>query len=368
MTTPKSLQMQTRMQTANAAEPLSPISSSGGLLMFKVNSRRGLGACHKTTQEQFLKQMGIISTVDIELEEVLMPEQAHLLVVALSHKSMGDSLCDPNFTEEEWAKTCCLQQGLIKLGEQLFVKSLSGELTHEESKQWLQKKKENDEASVCNCEAHLLYNEYREFFDISPPLNDDSGKRLALNLIPRIISSANIIVTDLSSGSGMEISFILKLPSGMEIMYSSTATAPYVGYGDFVGFETYTAAQRRLQSEPLARQARLRMSGDVQSPPGSSAAAKQLAIAQGSIYACGQFKTKVTTEKKIVSVNLFKDMTARIALATMSPTDPGDRSLGILKYEFLDSSIGYNIRLEDDLCQFASVLVGALKDSMTSVY
>ena len=146
-------------------------------------------------------------------------------------------------------------------------------------------------------------------------------------------------------------------------MYSSTATPAYVGYGDFVGFETYTAAQRRLQSEPLARQARLRMSGDVQSPPGSSAAAKQHAIAQAGIYACGQFKTKVTTEKNIVSVNLFKDMTARVALATMSPMDPGDRSLGILKYEFLDSSIGYNIRFEDDLSQFASVLVGALKYS-----
>ena len=73
--------------------------------------------------------MGIMSTVDIEL-----PEVAHLLVVALSHKSMGNYLCDPNFTEEEWAKTCSLQQGLIKLGEQLFVKRLSGELNQDESK------------------------------------------------------------------------------------------------------------------------------------------------------------------------------------------------------------------------------------------
>ena len=78
----------------------------------------------------------------------------------------------------------------------------------------------------------------------------------------------------------------------------------------------------------FTRQRRLQLCGVVQSPTGISAKAKQRALAQAGIYACGQFKDK---ERKIASVNLFKDMTACVTLASTRPTNPGDDSLGVLK-------------------------------------
>ena len=60
----------------------------------------------------------------------------------------------------------------------------------------------------------------------------------------------------------------------------------------------------------------------MQSPPGNTTDVKNLTVLQAGIYAVGQLANlpeKPDEGRPIASIIIFKDMTATIALATVSP-------------------------------------------------
>lgn len=106
-------------------------------------------------------------------------------------------------------------------------------------------------------------------------------------------------------------------------------------------------------------------SGEVESPTTDN---KCAAFAQAGIYAVGSFAnmTKMKDrEISLPSIVLYKDYTASIGLASLTPTPIlGDElTLGKVSFEYVDSPFGYDTK---DMRKFASVFVGVLQYSMQS--
>lgn len=134
-------------------------------------------------------------------------------------------------------------------------------------KQWLEKS--FGPTPLCGCIAHAdeeFYNNIgASLIEISPPLTDDSGYRLASSLIPFVLRVSNIANLKLESarqGPMTTVKYILELPNG--------DTSLFTGRPDFHILQSYSFIERRL-GKPIKREHRIRGGvGEIQSPPGSS--------------------------------------------------------------------------------------------------
>ena len=113
------------------------------------------------------------------------------------------------------------------------------------------------------------------------------------------------------SGTSCLVKYILQLPSG--------DTSMYTGWPDFQMLQCFSRMEERLGRHKMCKQ-RVRGIGEVQSPPGVGEEAKDAALAQASIYTVEQFaKMRCATKGRILTVILYKNITAHIAIATVDP-------------------------------------------------
>ena len=102
------------------------------------------------------------------------------------------------------------------------------------------------ETCVCECPAHSndeFFPIMSELFEITPPLNDDTGNTLASFILPFILKSAamnNLIFDTTKLGSTGTVNYILQLPSGETSMFT-----------DFIMLQHYSRAERRLGKDFL---------------------------------------------------------------------------------------------------------------------
>ena len=218
-------------------------------------------ASSREVQEAFLKEVGMFaSEIDLNPQEVLSQEQAKLLCVAMSHKSMelpGIILSDPYFTEEQWKlvvnekhslldevmkKRSLLEEVKIFLGDQDEEKKEKKEelgCRLEELINHLDCSRKQHTMPLCLCIAHEVHDpknvEDPKFFKmiqelvcISPPLNDHKGKQLGGLLFTHLFDLAglnDVVFEEIQQGSLSRVKYFLRLPSGTECLYC--------GYPDF---------------------------------------------------------------------------------------------------------------------------------------
>ena len=312
-------------------------------------------------KESFLKIVGTISSQDIEIMHVMSKQNAEVLACALSHEYYDDpDLIDPYFTAEEWRRVTNKRRSMIDRAKELFEED-SPQLGVEE---WMH---DIDQLKLCECIAHQDDENYQHclssLIEISVPLTDDSGNTLASKLTKFILDKTdqdNIEFKSCLLGSDSSVSYMLKLPSGKEILYDAYI---FRGHGDFILEQRFSLAERRIANRKIAKPSRVRASGAVQSLKGNTTTVKTLSMAQAGIYAVGQLANLPFVPEKpksIASVVLFKDLTACIALATLNPDTSNTDSFGSVEYKHINN-ISYNLREKNDLQQFANVFVSALK-------
>ena len=67
--------------------------------------------------------------------------------------------------------------------------------------------------------------------------------------------------------------------------------------------------------------------------------------------------------RKLATVVLYKDMTAHIAVASIERAKDAGDEMGKVDFKFLGSPNPFNLRLAEDLRDFANIFVSALKMS-----
>ena len=315
-------------------------------------------------QASFLKAVGMISpevTVDTTVQ-VLSAEELAMLSCAMNHVFIDEGgLTDPYFTMTEWNKVTEGRKLILKEAKALIQKSSQSLVPQQEYTAWLSASEE--EAPLCCCLAHSteeFYSITSSLIEISAPLNDDSGYRLAGTLIPYILKVAGMPrmkFEPTKAGTPITVKYLLQLPGG--------ETSMYTGWPDFQVLQSYSTVERRLGRNVL-RNERVRAVGEVQSPRGNDTTSKIAAVAQAGIYTVGQFaKLRCSIPKKIATVILYKDLSAQVALATMDPTKATlEGSLGEISYQLVDSIDGYVLFEAEGLARFASVFVTTLKQTV----
>ena len=317
------------------------------------------------SQKAFLRAIGIISAVDLEpLPDILSEKEISILSCALDHHLVKEEgLTDPYFTDKEWGKVQVQRKIMLHDAHSVMEDTVEGVPEHHESaKEWLQKA--SDARPLCGCVAHLdeeLYDITYALIEISRPLTDDSGNRLAATLLPLILKAANsnLKFETAKQGTTAAVKYILQLPSGDSSIFS--------GWPDFQVLQTYSFVERRLGRKVL-REERVRGIGEVQSPPGTSAKAKTATLAQAGVYSIGQFaKTPGDPEKrKVTTIILYKDMSSNVALATLDPEKAtSNESVGEVTYKLVDSVHGYYLNQPDELKRFSSVFIATLRSTLT---
>ena len=105
--------------------------------------------------------------------------------------------------------------------------------------------------------------------------------------------------------------------------------------------------------------------GEVQSPPGTSSAAKNRAFAQAGIYTLGHFNN-TTALSKLATVVLYKDFTAHVALATIHRAEGGraEGIIGDVTYKLVHSVNPFDLKSKEDIETFSSVFVATLKTTL----
>ena len=112
-------------------------------------------------------------------------------------------------------------------------------------------------SSLCGCTAHSDQEFYEDIgfslIEISSPLTDDSGYRLANTLIAfilRVCNMKNLKIESARQGPITSVKYLLELPSGEMTLFT--------GLPDFQVLQSYSFIERRLGKA-------------VQSPPGNTA-------------------------------------------------------------------------------------------------
>lgn len=326
----------------------------------------GTGASHLSSQQSFLKMMHIISDSSYKGVDILMDEEGSLLSCSMSHICKKETgLTDPYFTDSEWQRLCLKRMDLIEQAEALFLAP-----DKKKSDEWLADKQQL--TMLCQCPVHqsdTSTNQLSKLIEISPPLKDNSAKRLAKELLTYIWQKANIFnveFSEVSAGASETISYVLRLPSGLEGLCIMDI---YSGYSDFSIYQSYSAAERRLKQYSLKREDRLIGIGEDESPTETSSGltTKSCALAQAGIYTCGQFANYTENKKRsIISLIFYRDMTVHVALATLYPDEASQEdSLGKVSYQLMDSSSPYNLQNPSDVCSFAKTFIATLKSTIS---
>ena len=323
------------------------------LKIFRAEGGRekGLAASSPDAQDMFLESVGMMATLpSMASEDVLDPKIAEVLSCALRHKKVCLArLRDPYFTPEEWSRVSEAETDLLD-----EVLDGIAAATPDQVKRWRGKRK----SILCRCIAHScgddLYIEVvSELVSIQPPLSDHEGGLLAdvlLNCILKI-SGEKMKVQSVGNGSSIvSIRYILQLPSGEDVLY--------VGRPDFY-VRRKISLRVREDGEDMSAET-VRGVGEVQSPPGSTTKAKNRALTQSGIYTFRMFARTVGTSK-LATVVLYKDITAHIALASIERVKDAGDEMGEVVFKFLGSPNPFNLRLAEDLRDFANIFVSALK-------
>ena len=155
-----------------------------------------------------------------------------------------------------------MQQERMQFLGEAKEKTSHGLAPQQECEDWLSVFEQ--QAPLCSCVAHAAEEFYgiTSLIDISAPLNDDSGHRLAGTLIPYILKSAGMEKTKFEptkSGTLTTVKKNLQLPGGETNMYT--------GWPDYQVLQSYSTIERRL-GRYILRAERVRAVGEIQSPPG----------------------------------------------------------------------------------------------------
>ena len=215
---------------------------------------------------------------------------------------------------------------------------------------------------LCSCKAHTcddeqFYHNLSSLFLTHPPLTDDTGNQLASVLLSHVLKAAQLPrlnVCGPRAGTHGTVKYILRVPSGVEYLYS--------GWPDFQICHTFSKEEQQLR-KPIGKGAQEAVCGigEIQSSPGNSTTAKSRALAQAGIYALGHFRN--TTVDRITIV-LYKDITAHIALATIRRTKGEQDSqhvLGEVDFKLVHDVSPFNLRDASDLMKFSAVFIATLK-------
>ena len=121
-------------------------------------------------------------------------KNSELISCAISHIQIKqDGLLDPYFTQGEWEKVQSQQQSLLHDAEEIIQDVLDGREDTDRGKRWL---RTYSVSSLCGCTAHSDQEFYDDIgfslIEISSPLTDDSGYRLANTLIAFILRVCNM--------------------------------------------------------------------------------------------------------------------------------------------------------------------------------
>ena len=166
------------------------------------------------SQKAFLRA---ISAVDLEpLPDILSEKESSILSCALDHHLVKEEgLTDPYFTDIELGKVQVQRKIMLHDAHSVMEDTVEGVPEHRESaKEWLQKA--SDARPLCGCVAHLDEDITYALIEISRPLTDDSGNRLAATLLPFILKAANsnLKFETAKQGTTAAVKYILQLPSG----------------------------------------------------------------------------------------------------------------------------------------------------------
>ena len=318
-----------------------------------------LAASSLKAQETFLKGVGMITT-DVEpLEEILSSRDAELLSCALKHRRVTEmKLTDPYFTDEEWERVLDNRAELLDDAEDLLALGTS---TQEKAGDWIERKKR---LPLCACEAHKCNSDF--FTDIlgvlvtlQPPLNDDSGNvffSVFLTHVLKVADLTRLTVRGTRGGTLGSVRYILRLPSGTEYVYT--------GWPDLQIYQKFSYEKRQL-GEHVGLEETVRGVGEVQSPPGTSNAAKNRAFTQAGIYTLGHFNN-TTNVSKLATVVLYKDFTAHVALATIRRAEGGraEGIIGDVTYKLVHGVNTFDLRAKEDIQTFSSVFIATLKTTL----
>ena len=107
-------------------------------------------------RQTFLEGIGIVTTDEERLEEVLSSENAEMLSCALLHTQIDDpTLRDPYFTEEQWCIVQSRRHKLLDDAEELvdgfLASSAESPETRQKGKEWLDRKRAT---LLCACKVH----------------------------------------------------------------------------------------------------------------------------------------------------------------------------------------------------------------------
>ena len=198
----------------------------------------------------------------------------------MRHITHPDGLSDPYFTQGEWEKVQSQQQSLLHDAEEIIQDVVDGREDIDRGKHWL---RTYSVSSLCGCTAHSNQEFYDDIgfslIEISSPLTNDSGYHLANMLIAFICNMKNLKVESARKGPITSVKYLLELPIGEMTLFT--------GRPEFQVLQSYSFIERRL-GKAVQREQRVRGVGEIQSPPGSTPAAKRAAIAQAGIYNIGQ--------------------------------------------------------------------------------
>ena len=177
-----------------------------------------LAAGTSEAQQKFLKAMGLISTINIDISAVMSETEASIFSCALNHfqvnpEELADpyfvnevELSDPYFTKEEWNKVVLQRKLSFATHFGLMTSTLTSAKTlltdvikkkpnfpvesAEECVKDAERCVENPpivENHMCECITHRVEEDLNRFtyplIEITPPLDDDSGYRLASSLL-----------------------------------------------------------------------------------------------------------------------------------------------------------------------------------------
>lgn len=203
----------------------------------------------------------------------------------------------------------------------------------------------------CECVAHKdeeLYGKLTcTLIEISPPLDDDSGTRLATTLIPFLLKAAgmdNMGLKPTLTEIEPSVDYLLHLPSGDTKMFR--------GWPDFRVLRTFSAEEERRQGRDVGHE---EGAGAIE-----QADSKMAAPAEAGVCSIGQF-IKSSGQRRIVTVILHRDLSAHIAMATL---DHHKAISEEVSYTLVDNLHGYYLNQPDGLSRFASVLIAALKTTL----